>query len=265
MAGARGLEGGSQGLVLDLGAVGIVTRRRFLRARLFHRLQQALAILLQLRAPLFVFAAGGLGLAQQITRGGNFGLITAQLLADFILLALDLGAARSQLCQPRLLVPQLFAQTRTVAVVLVEVARELVALVLEILYLRIQPGEFDLEIAELALPPGQIGLQRFDFTLAQQPAGARALLAAEAQPVTADPGTVARDEGFTRRQTAAPGQRLLQRFSDVKAIEQRREIDLALYLVEQRRMRRGPAGRRRALLDEGDLRLIEAGGRRRDL
>ncbi len=265
MAGARGLEGGLLRLALDFQAMHAVARRGFLRARLFHRVQQGLAVLLQLRAPLFVFAAGGLGLAQQIARGGNLGLVAAQLFADFILLALDLRAPRFELRQPRLLVSQLLAQLRAIAVVLAEIAGELVALVLEILQLRIQLGEFGLQVGELVLPSGQIRLQRFDFTLAQQPAGARAFLAAQAQPVAADPGAVARDEGFARRQTAAPGQRLFQRFGDVNAFEQRREIDVALDLVEQRRMRRGPARGRRALFDEGDLRLVVAGGRGRDL
>ena len=66
------------------------------------------------------------------------------------------------------------------------------------------------------------------ITLAQQPAGARALLGAETQPVATDPGAVARHEGFACREPAAPSQRLLQRVGDINTFEQRREIDVAL-------------------------------------
>jgi len=154
MARARGLVGGLLGFALDFQAMHAVARLGFLRARLFHRFQQGLAILLQLRAALLMFTAGGLGLAQQIARGGHVGLIAAKLFINFKLLAFDLRAPRFELRLSRLPVPQLLAQPRAFAVALAEVSGQLIALILEVLQLRVQSGEFRLQVAQLAQPTG---------------------------------------------------------------------------------------------------------------
>ena len=222
-------------------------------ARGHKRAANRLALELEFRPALFVSLHRLECRFQLLARGAGIGLRRVDFAGKLARLG---GQAREPiggLLGARLQRLKLAAQIDVTAVQPVGQLLGLVARLVELLDAAAGGSKSRIAFTQATLGGRQLFAQRTNFLLALDDAGMRILVAADAQPVAANPDTIASDHRLARRQRGAARERLVEPLDRVDAAQQRLKCPRTRDLRDQLGRRTGARGAARVLTHKGDL------------